>query len=176
MENPLISYLHDHLAGAHLLPYTASKFALVGHSEGLRAELAKYNVYVTTVCPGLMRTGSPPNADFIGQPEKEYAWFAISDSLPVATIGAETAARKIIEACVHGDAEIHLGATAKLGALAQGCAPSLTADMLSVVNHFMPDALPGRPARKKGAQGESQVTESAATVPMRKAASANNQL
>jgi hypothetical protein len=124
----------------------------------------------------LKRTGSPPNADFVGQPEKEYAWFAISDSLPVATIGAISAARRIIDACIHGDAEIHLGVTAKLGTLAQGCAPGVTAEMLSVVNRFMPDALPGRPVRKKGAQAASQVTESAATIPMRKAASANNQL
>jgi hypothetical protein len=97
-------------------------------------------------------------------------------SLPVATIGAARAARRIIDACVHGDAEIHLGVTAKLGALAQGCAPRVTAEMLSMVNRLMPEALPGRPARKKGAQAESQVTEGAATVPMRKAASANNQL
>jgi NAD(P)-dependent dehydrogenase (short-subunit alcohol dehydrogenase family) len=171
-----IASIGGKVAFPHLLPYTASKFALVGYSEGLRAELAKYNVFVTTVCPGLMRTGSPPNADFIGQPEKEYAWFAISDSLPIATIGAVRAARKIINACVHGDAEIHLGITAKLGAIAQGCAPGVTADMLSVVNRLMPEALPGRPARKKGAQAESRATDSVATVPMRKAASVNNQL
>jgi NAD(P)-dependent dehydrogenase (short-subunit alcohol dehydrogenase family) len=160
----------------HLLPYTASKFALVGYSEGLRVELAKSNVFVTTVCPGLMRTGSPPNADFVGQPEKEYAWFAISDSLPVVSIGAVRAARRIIDACVHGDAEIHLGVTAKLGALAQGCAPGVTAEMLSVLNRFMPEALPGRPIRKKGSEAESEITESTAIIPMRKAAGANNQL
>lgn len=40
----------------HLLPYTASKFALVGLSEGLRAELLKEGIVVTTVCPGPMRT------------------------------------------------------------------------------------------------------------------------
>ena len=51
----------------HLLPYSASKFAFVGLSEGLRAELAKDGVVVTTICPGLMRTGSPRNAMFKGQ-------------------------------------------------------------------------------------------------------------
>ena len=54
----------------HLLPYCASKFALVGLSEGLRAELAKDGVVVTTVCPGLMRTGSPRNATFKGATAK----------------------------------------------------------------------------------------------------------
>jgi len=73
-----IASIGGKVAFPHLLPYTASKFALVGYSEGLRAELTQHNVFVTTVCPGLMRTGSPRNADFTGQPEKEYAWFAIS--------------------------------------------------------------------------------------------------
>jgi len=48
----------------HLLPYSAAKFATVGFSEGLRAELAGTGVTVTTIAPGLMRTGSPLNAFF----------------------------------------------------------------------------------------------------------------
>ena len=47
------------VAVPHLIPYSVSKFALVGYSEGLRAELLKDNIYVTTICPGLIRTGSP---------------------------------------------------------------------------------------------------------------------
>ena len=144
-----IASIGGKIAFPHLFPYSASKFALVGYSEGLRAELAKYNVLVTTICPGLMRTGSPRNADFTGQPEKEYAWFAIGDSLPLASIGARSAARKIIDACIHGDAEIHLGVTAKLGALVQGCAPGATAELLSLVDRLMPEALPGRPSPKR---------------------------
>jgi len=42
----------------HLLPYTCAKFAAVGLSEGLRAELGQEGIHVTTVVPGLMRTGS----------------------------------------------------------------------------------------------------------------------
>ena len=75
----------------HLLPYSTSKFAFVGYSEGLRTELARYGVVVTTIVPGLMRTGSPPQATFAGQPEKEYAMFAPSDSLPFTSVSAETA-------------------------------------------------------------------------------------
>ena len=76
----------------HLLPYSASKFALAGFSEGLRAELANNGILVTTVFPGLMRTGSPPNAIFKGQHRAEYAWFSISDALPLLTMSAERAA------------------------------------------------------------------------------------
>src|SRR5215510_777525 len=35
----------------HLVPYSASKFALVGLSEGLRAELRASGILVTTGCP-----------------------------------------------------------------------------------------------------------------------------
>ncbi|HLU48704.1 MAG TPA: SDR family oxidoreductase, partial [Planctomycetota bacterium] len=61
----------------HLLPYVTSKSALVGLSNGLRTELAKDGILVTTVCPMLMRTGSARNAIFKGQNDKEYAWFKI---------------------------------------------------------------------------------------------------
>ena len=54
----------------------------------MRGELAKDGIYVTTVCPGLMRTGSPFNAWFKGRHRDEFAWFAISDSLPLASIDA----------------------------------------------------------------------------------------
>ncbi|GAC1401444.1 MAG: hypothetical protein NVSMB56_16540 [Pyrinomonadaceae bacterium] len=79
----------------HLVPYCASKHALVGLSDAMRAEMHKDNVLITTVCPGLMRTGSPRNATFKGKHRAEYAWFAISDSLPVTSIAAARAARQI---------------------------------------------------------------------------------
>ncbi|HVV47434.1 MAG TPA: SDR family oxidoreductase, partial [Bryobacteraceae bacterium] len=42
----------------HLLPYSCAKFAAVALSEGLRAELAPSGIRVTTIAPGLLRTGS----------------------------------------------------------------------------------------------------------------------
>jgi NAD(P)-dependent dehydrogenase (short-subunit alcohol dehydrogenase family) len=64
------------------LPYCASKFALVGLCEGLRAELARDGILITTVCPGLMRTGSPRNAVFKGRHRAEYAWSASAPRCP----------------------------------------------------------------------------------------------
>src|SRR5918997_1127581 len=101
-----ISSIGGKISVPHLVPYSASKFALVGLSEGLRAELLKDGVVVTTVCPGLMRTGSPRNALFKGRHRAEYAWFAISDSLPITSMMAERAARQIIDACRRGRAEL----------------------------------------------------------------------
>jgi NAD(P)-dependent dehydrogenase (short-subunit alcohol dehydrogenase family) len=56
-----ISSIGGRIAVPHMAAYTASKFALVGLSEALRAELLKDGVSVTTVTPGLMRTGSYVN-------------------------------------------------------------------------------------------------------------------
>jgi len=97
-----ITSIGGKVAFPHLLPYTASKFALVGFSEGLGTELAKDGIWVTTVVPNLMRTGSPRNADFKGAHKKEYAWFTITDSLPGVSVRAEHASRQIIRACQNG--------------------------------------------------------------------------
>ena len=48
-----ITSLGGKLGVPHLLPYCTAKFAAVGFSEGLRAELGRGPVTVTTVVPGL---------------------------------------------------------------------------------------------------------------------------
>src|SRR5207244_2550206 len=83
-----------------------SKFALTGFSLGLREELLKDNIYVTTVCPSLIRTGSPRNALFKGRHREEYAWFKLGDSLPLVSQSAECAARRIIRASRYGQASL----------------------------------------------------------------------
>ena len=133
-----ISSIGGKVSTPHLLPYAASKFALTGFSEGLRAELAKDGVFVTTVIPGLMRTGSPRNALFKSQHRAEYAWFSISDSLPVLSMSAETAARRILDACRHGDAEVILSLPAQLAVRFHGLFPGLSADLLGLVNRVLP--------------------------------------
>ena len=94
-----ISSIGGKVAVPHLLPYSASKFALTGFSEGLRAEVQKDNIFVTTVCPGLMRTGSPRNAVFKGRHREEYTWFHVLDALPGSSMSAVRAARQIVNAC-----------------------------------------------------------------------------
>lgn len=71
------------LAVPPLAPYSTSKFALVGLSDALRAELAHEKIRVTQVSPGLMRTGSPPNALFKGRRREEYRLFVIMDAPPL---------------------------------------------------------------------------------------------
>ena len=133
-----ISSIGGKIAVPHLVPYSASKFALVGLSKGLFAELRKDGIVVTTVCPGLMRTGSPRNANFKGKHAHEFAWFSISDSLPVTSIKAERAARQIVDACKQGRAELIITVQAKLAVTFDALFPELSAEMLALVNRVLP--------------------------------------
>jgi short-subunit dehydrogenase len=160
----------------HLVPYSASKFAAVGFSQGLRAEVAADGIKVVTVVPGLMRTGSPRNAIFRGQHRSEYAWFSISDALPGLSISAEGAARRIVAACRRGEAEVLFPLTARIAAVANAVAPGLTAGLLSLVDRLLPDA-GGRPRdRRKGSESQSRLSPSWLTRLGDRAAQKYNQI
>jgi short-subunit dehydrogenase len=172
-----ITSIGGKVAVPHLLPYCAAKFAAVGFSEGLRAEAARDGVVVTTVVPGLMRTGSPPNADFKGRHRREYAWFAIGDSLPITSMSAETAAARILDACRQGTAEITLGWSAWASHKFQALFPGLCADLAAVADRFLLPSPGGiGTASAKGRDSESALTRSVLTRPTREAAAANNEI
>lgn len=171
-----ISSIGGKIAVPHLLPYCASKFALVGFSEGLRAEVAKDGVVVTTVCPGLMRTGSPRHAEFKGQHEKEHAWFRISDSLPLLTIGAERAARQVLDACRRGAAEVVLSLPAKLAVKFHALFPGLTANLLALVDRLLPAPGGIGTEARAGKDSESAIAPSVLTGLTERAALRNNEV
>jgi short-subunit dehydrogenase len=160
----------------HLLPYSASKFALVGLSSGLNAELGKDGVVVTTVCPGLMRTGSPRNANFKGQHRDEYAWFVLGDSLPFTSISAESAARQVIAASKRGDREVILSIQAKLAIKFNALFPELAGDLLSLANHLLPGPGGIGKASAKGNDSHSAIAPSMLTALDEEAARRNNQI
>lgn len=161
------------VAVPHLLPYSVSKFALVGLSKGMRAELAADRIVVSTIAPGLMRTGSPRRALFKGDHRKEYAWFAIADSTPVLSMSSRRAARRIVRAIEHGESEVVLGAPAKLAALASALVPSVLARVLTAVNALLPRGTDPRP--RLGFESESALAPSVLTALSERAAARNNQ-
>jgi len=171
-----ITSIGGKIAVPHLTPYTASKFALVGLSKAMRAELAKDGVIVTTVCPGLMRTGSSRNATFKGRHRAEYAWFSISDSLPLLTISAERAARRIVAACQRGEAEVVFPVQAKIAAMVEAIAPEFTAELLSFINRLLPAAGGIGSARMKGSESQSSFSPSWLTLLGDRAARRNNEV
>ena len=112
------------IAVPHLAPYSASKFALVGYSDAVRAEVAKDGIRVTTVCPGLMRTGSAINALMKGRHEAEFAWFGTLSSLPLVSIDARRAARKIVEAARRGAPHLTITPQARVAAMLDRLMPN----------------------------------------------------
>ena len=172
-----IASIGGKLAVPHLLPYSASKFALVGLSEGLQAELAHEGFRVTTVCPGLMRTGSTYNAWFKGRHQREFAWFHIADSTPGLSISAARAARQIIDACRHGDAELILTPSARAAVLVKALAPNLMARAMALTNRLLPSADERRGNEaKSGWQSVSRLAPSPLTALSERATIENNEL
>jgi short-subunit dehydrogenase len=171
-----ISSIGGKVSVPHLVPYSASKFALVGLSKGLRAELMKDGIKVTTVCPGLMRTGSPRNADFKGKHRFEYAWFSISDALPLLTVSAENAARQIVHACKRGQAELVISVPAKIAVLLDSLFPEATSQMLALANRMLPEAGGVGTQRMKGRNSTSAWSPSWLTTLNEEAALRNNEV
>ncbi|GGA74914.1 ketoacyl reductase [Edaphobacter acidisoli] len=132
-----ISSIGGKIAVPHMLPYTASKFALTGFSEGLHAELRHKGIRVTTVCPGLMRTGGESNAHFIGQSKKEKRWFVLAAKTPVIAASVNYAANRIYDAVAAGRTEITITPQAWLAARAAAIAPGATQYITSLANHFL---------------------------------------
>jgi NAD(P)-dependent dehydrogenase (short-subunit alcohol dehydrogenase family) len=145
------------IAVPHMAPYSASKSALVGYSDSVRAEVAKDGIRVTTVCPGLMRTGSAVNALMKGRQEAEFAWFGTLSSLPLVSIDARRAARKIIDAGRRGAPHLTITPQARFAAVLERLMPNTFGRIMSVANGVLPrpvglsgdEAWPGREARSE---------------------------
>jgi NAD(P)-dependent dehydrogenase (short-subunit alcohol dehydrogenase family) len=135
-----ISSIGGKVAVPHLAPYSVSKFALTGFSDAIRAELAGDNIHVTTVAPGMMRTGSHVNAKFKGKHDIEFAWFSASAGAPLISMNADRAARKILAACRRGQPSLTLTFAARGAILGNALFPNLTGYMMKLVNRFLPGA------------------------------------
>jgi NAD(P)-dependent dehydrogenase (short-subunit alcohol dehydrogenase family) len=138
-----IASIGGKMAVPHLAPYCASKFALVGLSDALRSELARDNIHVTTVTPGMMRTGSHVHARFKGNHRAEYTWFSISAALPFVSIKAEHAAAQIISASRRGLPSLTIPLTARITILGNALFPNIAGNMMKLVNAVLP--APGDP-------------------------------
>lgn len=171
-----ISSIGGKVGVPHLAPYCASKFALVGLSEAIRAELAEDNIHVTAVCPGLMRTGSPNNALFKGRNTEEYTWFALMDANPLLSISAERAARKIVNAARHGDAQLVISMQAKLAVVANNLMPEFSARLMALMSRLLPGvSMIHEQESFTGWQSRSRLAPSALTSLSEKAALRNNE-
>jgi len=172
-----VSSIGGRIGVPHLVPYCASKFALTGLSMAMGAELRKDGVRVTTVSPGLMRTGSPFNAWFKGRHRDEFTWFAVSDSIPLLTVDADRAARKIVGGLRRGASEVVIGWPARLAIVAQALAPEALAYGLHLTNCLLPAATgPSGDREHSGWQSLSRWAPSPLTRLTESAAIENNEV
>src|ERR1700734_3648340 len=136
-----IASIGGKIAVPHLLPYSAAKFALVGFSEGLHAELRHKGIRVTTVCPGLMRTGGEDHVNIVGDVEFERRWFTFAAKTPGLSVSTKYAANRIFHAVACGRAEITISPQAWLAARFAGTFPETLQYLNAQTNqHLLPKA------------------------------------
>ena len=153
----IIASVGGKVAVPHLGPYTMSKFAVSGLGQALDAELGRDGIRVTTAHPGLMQTGSPRNAQIKGDFEAEYTFFATLDNLPLISMPADDAARRIVNALVRGDSQAVIGLPAQLMTYANTLAPQLVADSMRLTNSMLPGPT-GSTEMRYGAEAETDIT------------------
>lgn len=157
----------------HLSAYCTSKFAQAGLSAVMGEELREQGVRVTTVMPGLMRTGSHVQAWFKGDQPAEFALFSLVAGLPGTSMGAERAARLILAAAARGDAEAIVPCTVRQIAKVAALFPNLSLGALRGVQRLLP-----KPRSRFAVKGEQMslnpVLQAAVTLNER-AADRNNQ-
>lgn len=147
-----ISSLGGKVAVPHLLPYTTSKFAATGFSQGLHAELRAKGIHVLTVCPGLMRTGSHLNVLFSGDAPREYRWFSLLANLPGVSATAQGAAHKIVNAVISRATEISIAPQAVVASRVSQVLPELTACLASATSRLLPNSGVNDSAVRRGGE------------------------
>lgn len=106
--------------------YAASKHALHGFFDSLRAEVFKYNIDVTIVCPGFVTTNISKNA-LTGDGSAQ----AKMDKATAGGINPDRFAKLMIKAIKNKKEEVHIaGAKEKLGVYAKRFYPKLLSKMV----------------------------------------------
>ncbi|MEU0785508.1 SDR family NAD(P)-dependent oxidoreductase [Streptomyces sp. NPDC006173] len=136
----LIGSVGGLLAVPHLLPYSCAKAAVGALGEGLRAETAGRSVSVTTVHPGLMRTGSHLQAEFGGRSSEEFAWFSALAGAPVVSMDADRAAERVVRALERRRTRVVLTPAARAAGLAHGVAPTAVTRISGIAARLLPRA------------------------------------
>jgi NAD(P)-dependent dehydrogenase (short-subunit alcohol dehydrogenase family) len=173
-----IASIGAEVAIPHLLPYDCAKFAVRGFSEGLAAELARERIRVSTIVPGLMRTGSFLQVLVKGKHAEEMQWFTVGASMPVVSMDAARAARRIVLACERGERFVVLGWPAKATRILHALAPGLTIRALGLANRLLPGPGGAGPEEQAepGREHREGIARSKAVALGERAARENNEI
>jgi NAD(P)-dependent dehydrogenase (short-subunit alcohol dehydrogenase family) len=148
------------VAFPHMAPYCASKHALVGLSNALRIELVRENIFVTTVNPGLMRTGSHVNARFKGAHQFEQTVFSLANANPLFSVNAERAAHRILEGARKGRARVRIGWLPFVLGVLDHLAPETVQETLALAESFAPHPRPVVSVARSGRKSASPLSPS----------------
>lgn len=159
----------------HLAPYCASKFAQVGFSQALAAEVASDGIVVTAVCPGLMYTGSPDHAQFKGRHRAEYTWFALADANPLLSVSPVRAAKRIMRGIERRETHVSIGTLAKVAKTLNALFPQTTGKLLALGSRLLPAPGGIGVERRSGAESHTRLAPSVLTLLDRLAARRTNQ-
>ncbi len=111
-------------ANPSLSAYTATKFAVLGLSEALRAELRPHGIGVTAVCPGLINTPITRNSRMRGPGASEESRARLVRLYERRNYGTDRVARRIMRAVARDSAVMPVTAEAWLMyGLSRGCPP-----------------------------------------------------
>jgi short-subunit dehydrogenase len=171
-----ITSIGGKIAVPHMLPYSASKFAFVGLSEGMQNELQKEDIQVMTVVPYLMQTGSPRNITVKGDHEKEYAWFKTLGSSPHVAQDPKVVAKKVIHALEYNKSQPTISYLERLASFSKELAPGFLRFLMFYTDKLMPETGPEGFTAKKGFESESEASQNKHAKAGNKAALVNNEL
>jgi NAD(P)-dependent dehydrogenase (short-subunit alcohol dehydrogenase family) len=118
--------------------------------------MGPHGVHVTTIAPGLMRTGGHVNARFKGQAEAEAAWFKVAASAPLISTSAERIARQTVDAIRRGASMRVLPVEADLIARLHGAFPELVPSILSLISRALPGPTTDSNREVKGTELEKE--------------------
>lgn len=118
------------LAPGGLAIYAASKFAVVGLTESLRAELAPMGIGVGAICPAFVRTDIVRNSRIGATPDEARQLDRLHALVQRLGITPERVAQAIVDAVEHNRARVVPGALPRLLLAARAVSPGV-ADWLN---------------------------------------------
>jgi len=111
------------VAAPGVAPYCTTKFAVVGLSESLRAELAPHHIGVSAICPGVIATDIISRGRFADESMRG----TVAETFRRRGHEPELVARAVVRAIEHDNAVVPVGAEAWFAYVGKRVAPGLTA-------------------------------------------------
>jgi NAD(P)-dependent dehydrogenase (short-subunit alcohol dehydrogenase family) len=110
--------------------YCASKFALVGLSDSLRAELKRSRIGVSVICPSYVKTPIAGKVKLVGTLDNPKARARIERDFSQNSVTAEEVAARTLQAIRRGQFMVPVGRQARVGWLLKRWAPGLLERMM----------------------------------------------